>query len=950
MATHTHALKSFQLRNKTAGDLLLEFSNFGYMWTSVDTKKIVASHIVYSMLEIEPFTEFLTIKKWREFVHPHDLSKLIQAEEYVLITGESTSVEYRLITSRGKNLYVNHHMKLSNGVSGIKLMSIIEDITEQKRGDVILDIMNEGFFELDDNFCFRRLNKHAEKFWNIHLDDILGKKITDVFPDSQDTFFYKLIINAKSKKSNLIDEVVSPVRNTWIRISVSPYNDGVIVVFYDIDDKKRAEEELIRLKDELAKRATDRYYSLFNSINQGFCIIEMIWDKEGKPVDYRFLEVNATFENQIGIKNAAGKTMREIEPQHEEHWLRIFGEVAKTKKPVQFEEKAEFLTQGLYEMLAFPIEDHETKIGLLIYDITGRKRKEQHRIFLSTVAKELVEATEMQTGTMELLAEKIGQYFEVTWCTFGELSKDRETVTAYAWNTDGAVSLKGVYRMSDFLSKEQVSAHNDGELLIVSDTQTDPRVNADACGALGIRSFVIVSWTQDRQWGLQLALIHNTPRIFTQDEIDLLRELTSCIWSRLEKARVDDALRESEGQLKQFNAALEQKVLERTSELIKQNNILTQAEELAQAGSWEYNVSTDEFVWSDGMYRLFEMEKGQRVTPEIYLDYALRDDWPLAKKLVDTIRKNFEPIEEIIRIKLDHSYKTIQIKAAPFKNAKGGVEKMLGVDLDITITRQAAKKITELNRSLWAINREMNSLNTELKTFTGIAANDYSETLRHLYINLEMIVTNDARNLSNSGRANLRRAQGAIQKMKLTTDDLISFSRLHEIGSKENNLDLTNIVAKVVDDFRNQPGHSLVEINCDHLPSITGYPLLLFQMFHHLIDNAIKFRKSDKGHIVNITCKESVNGQETDREMIDKNVKYHVISVSDNGIGFPPAESEAIFQMFYRLHEKNKYKGSGIGLALCKRVMEMHGGFILAESRPDEGASFHCYFPAGDSQ
>src|SRR4030095_4953956 len=113
MATHTHVLKSFQLRNKTAGDLLLEFSSFGYMWTSVDTKKIVASHILYSMLELEPFSEFLTVQKWREFVHPHDLSKLIQAEEYVLITGESTSVEYRLITNRGKNIYVNHHMRLS---------------------------------------------------------------------------------------------------------------------------------------------------------------------------------------------------------------------------------------------------------------------------------------------------------------------------------------------------------------------------------------------------------------------------------------------------------------------------------------------------------------------------------------------------------------------------------------------------------------------------------------------------------------------------------------------------------------------------------------------------------------------------------------------------------------------------------------------------------------------
>ena len=128
------------------------------------------------------------------------------------------------------------------------------------------------------------------------------------------------------------------------------------------------------------------------------------------------------------------------------------------------------------------------------------------------------------------------------------------------------------------------------------------------------------------------------------------------------------------------------------------------------------------------------------------------------------------------------------------KNEKGEVEKMMGVDMDISQATQSEEKIMELNKSLFATNKELNSLNAELKTFTSIAASNYSETLRHLYINLEMIVTNDARNLSNSGRANLRRAQGAIQKMKLTTDDLLSFSKLHEIGIKENYVDLNIIL------------------------------------------------------------------------------------------------------------------------------------------------------------
>jgi signal transduction histidine kinase len=208
-----------------------------------------------------------------------------------------------------------------------------------------------------------------------------------------------------------------------------------------------------------------------------------------------------------------------------------------------------------------------------------------------------------------------------------------------------------------------------------------------------------------------------------------------------------------------------------------------------------------------------------------------------------------------------------------------------------------------------------------------------------------MIVTNDARNLSNSGRANLRRAQGAIQKMKLVTEDLISFSKLHEVDTKADRVDLDKILHSAINDFITRPNHPPIEINCDHLPAIVGYPLLLPVLFHHLLDNAIKFRKADEEHVINVTCADRVSGDDVNIDGVVKNFNYTVISVGDNGIGFPGEESEKIFNMFYQLHEKGKYKGSGNGLAICKKIMEMHGGFISAKGTPGEGSSFHCYFP-----
>jgi len=265
-------------------------------------------------------------------------------------------------------------------------------------------------------------------------------------------------------------------------------------------------------------------------------------------------------------------------------------------------------------------------------------------------------------------------------------------------------------------------------------------------------------------------------------------------------------------------------------------------------------------------------------------------------------------------------------------------------------TKQLEEKeahLTKLNGSLFATNREMHALNSELKTFTTVAGTNYRETLRHLYIHLETIVMQDARNLSNSSRANLRRAQGAVQKMKLLTEDLISFSSLHETSVKEVNVDLDKILQAAVHDFESKPNHPEVEINCDHLPLISGYPSLLPLLFHNLLDNAIKFRKEDKQHVINITCKE-VNGEDLDIEGAEKDLRYYVISFTDNGIGFSQEQSGKIFEMFSQLHEKGKYRGSGVGLAVCKKIMEMHEGFITAEGIPDDGASFHCYFPQGD--
>jgi signal transduction histidine kinase len=264
---------------------------------------------------------------------------------------------------------------------------------------------------------------------------------------------------------------------------------------------------------------------------------------------------------------------------------------------------------------------------------------------------------------------------------------------------------------------------------------------------------------------------------------------------------------------------------------------------------------------------------------------------------------------------------------------------------DITEHKQAEEKINELNRTLKINNRELAALNSELKTFNSIAATDYTDTLKKLYTNLEFIISNDARHMTDEGKANVRRAQSAIQKMKLLTEDIVAYS---SIQTKDTDLQQVNLVTMLhgiqEDMARVWPGIEF-KMDCeDNMPLIWGYPFLLTVLFNHLIDNAIKFRKENMHPVIHIGC------AETDTPAIEHpaaipGTHYNHFIIEDDGIGFDNNYAQDIFKIFYRLHPKGAYKGSGIGLAICRKIMDIHGGFIFAESGPEQGAKFHCFFP-----
>jgi signal transduction histidine kinase len=259
------------------------------------------------------------------------------------------------------------------------------------------------------------------------------------------------------------------------------------------------------------------------------------------------------------------------------------------------------------------------------------------------------------------------------------------------------------------------------------------------------------------------------------------------------------------------------------------------------------------------------------------------------------------------------------------------------------LEKVANTKVMSAEEKIQEQARLLETLHTELTTFNNIIVNDYRETLKNAYISLEFIISHDAGKLSDAGKANVRRAQAGIQKMRLLTEDIISYMQIPFPEGEGSPVDLNAILQNVISDLNVKIRDTKTKIEGDRLPTVCGFQNLLSLLFFHLIDNAIKFHRKNAVPVIEITCRQDVAPYNSYPLLKGKN--YERVSISDNGIGFDKKDAENIFKLFYRLHDKSRYKGSGLGLAICKKIMHLHNGFITAESVPGKGSTFNCFFP-----
>jgi light-regulated signal transduction histidine kinase (bacteriophytochrome) len=281
--------------------------------------------------------------------------------------------------------------------------------------------------------------------------------------------------------------------------------------------------------------------------------------------------------------------------------------------------------------------------------------------------------------------------------------------------------------------------------------------------------------------------------------------------------------------------------------------------------------------------------------------------------------------------------KQLETYAKIIHDAEGNIDKIIGTTRDVTPLRKyeisLEEKIQELNRS-----------NKELEEFAYIASHDLQEPLRKLTTFTERLQTKFNDRLGQDGLVYLERIRVATENMRILIENLLEFSRTARSTHLFEYQDLSLLLETVKSDLELKIEESGTRINNRKLPSIECIPSQIKQLFDNLLNNSIKFKNKEKQCVINVSSS-TLSKPEKDALHLPIDKNYFKIVVQDNGIGFEEEYTERIFQIFQRLHGKSEYPGSGIGLAICKKIVDNHNGLIHAEGIPDEGATFTIVFP-----
>ena len=415
----------------------------------------------------------------------------------------------------------------------------------------------------------------------------------------------------------------------------------------------------------------------------------------------------------------------------------------------------------------------------------------------------------------------------------------------------------------------------------------------------------------------------------SNDEVGLLKDSFNQMLSQIEAQNEE---------ITSLNQNLEKKVKERTGQLEDANAILVQQNEFVET---IIDSSVDFIAVFDNDLRYLSLNKkaieGYNVRKEDIIGKKVLDIFPQLKDsaMIEGLKKALDG-----QMVHEPGYRSGILNRLfenffiPLKNKDNIVDRVLLVAHDLT-------DIISTNEKLKSLNTELEKSNRDLEQFAYVASHDLQEPLRKIQTFAEL----SERNINKPEI--LKRYLEKIGSSGLRMTDLIkavlNYSRLSKADNEFDVIDLNIIVQNIQTDLELLIHEKKAVINATPLPHINGIPLQIHQLFLNLVTNSLKF--SENRPEINISGN-IIPGKELKKYPALKNEgNYLKLSFNDNGIGFEEQYADKLFSIFQRLHYGNKYKGTGIGLALCKKIVENHGGSITVKSEPGKGTTFYIYLP-----
>jgi len=374
------------------------------------------------------------------------------------------------------------------------------------------------------------------------------------------------------------------------------------------------------------------------------------------------------------------------------------------------------------------------------------------------------------------------------------------------------------------------------------------------------------------------------------------------------------------------------------------------AVEATKLGTWEYDPVSQDLTWSRECRRIYGVSDSDKIDYTFFLKTIYPEDYGMVTREIERAMDprgagNYDIRFRIIR--KNGSIRWIRSQGKVYFSNLHIAERFIGTVLDITDEKEAKERLEQLvserTRELNLMNKQLQRSNSDLAQFASVASHDLQEPLRKVQLYCDRIL--EAPKDPQVFEKFFPRILSASARMSQLIKDVLHYALISD-GTEEMTLvDLNNIFENVVSDLEVAIKEKQAVVTADLLPSIKGNSIQLHQLFSNLISNSIKFSK--KSPVINITSRLLRKNEVLGRH---KNVveahSYVELRFSDNGIGFEQKYSEQVFEIFQRLQDRSVYSGTGIGLAVCKKIVENHHGLISVDSEPGEGSIFTILLPA----